>query len=347
MYIRRHLSVLAVAILGTMSLVAPLTAATPGINLEISPLVVDLSTTPGNSVSTDLRIRNSGSIQERLKVSLMKFSAEGENGTPVLLDRQSGDDYFDWTSFSPSSFDAPPGVWQTIKMTINVPKTAAFGYYYAVVFSRASTATPEKGTAAINGSTAVLVLLDAKVPNAKRSLKINNFKADHSIYEFLPTKFSYKLRNEGNIHIRPFGNIFISKGGKQVAVLDANPGSGNILPQTNRIYETTWKDGFPTYGPKMKDGVAVTKQGQTVQELKWDPSKLGNLRFGHYTAKLVMAYDNGSVDVPLEATLSFWVIPWRIIGAIFILILFLGAGIYFTIGRGLGGGLRRLTKRKK
>jgi hypothetical protein len=25
-------------------------------------------------------------------------------------------------------------------------------------------------------------------------------------------------------------------------------------------------------------------------------------------------YDNGARDVPLEASVSFWVVPWRIIG---------------------------------
>jgi hypothetical protein len=28
-----------------------------------------------------------------------------------------------------------------------------------------------------------------------------------------------------------------------------------------------------------------------------------------------MVYDNGQRDVPIEATVSFWVIPWRVVGA--------------------------------
>lgn len=325
----------------------PIQAAAAGINLEISPLVVDLSASPGSTVTSDLRVRNNGASTEHLKTSLMKFKAEGDNGTPVLLDRQSGDDYFDWVSFSPSSFDAPTGVWQNIKMTVNLPKTAAFGYYYAVVFSRASAEPVKKGAANISGSTATLILLDAKVPNAKRSLQLDNFKANHSTYEFLPVKLSYKLHNDGNVHLRPFGNIIITKDGKQVATIDANSSSGNILPQSNRIYEATWKDGFPSYGPKMINGVGVTEKGKAVQELKWDPTKFGQLRFGRYTAKLVMAYDDGKTDVPLEATLSFWVIPWRIIGATLLLLLVFGSGMYFMFGRGVVGGLRRLSKRRK
>jgi hypothetical protein len=41
------------------------------------------------------------------------------------------------------------------------------------------------------------------------------------------------------------------------------------------------------------------------------------LRWGKYTANLLLVYDDGTKDVPIEGTLSFWVIPWRLIfGAI-------------------------------
>ena len=65
----------------------------------------------------------------------MKFGAYGDSGKPQILERGPGDDYFDWVKFDRPTFDAPANVWQTIKMTINVPKSAAFGYYYAVVFT--------------------------------------------------------------------------------------------------------------------------------------------------------------------------------------------------------------------
>ncbi|MBX4197687.1 hypothetical protein KW801_04025, partial [Candidatus Saccharibacteria bacterium] len=48
-------------------------------------------------------------------------------------------------------------------------------------------------------------------------------------------------------------------------------------------------------------------------QLRWDFSKLPHLKFGHYTANLLAAYDNGQRDVPLEASVSFWVVPWRLI----------------------------------
>ncbi|HSW37426.1 MAG TPA: hypothetical protein VLG37_03605 [Candidatus Saccharimonadales bacterium] len=294
---------------------ATVRAADPGaLQLTTSPLPISLVAKPGETVSTELRIRNSGNETELLKVGLMKFSAYGEEGKPQLQDREPGDDYFDWVQFSETQFKAIPGEWQTVKMTIKIPKTAALGYYYAVTFSRANPGLatgPRQQT--VRGGTATLVLLEAFSPNAKRELKLSEFRVEKRSYEFLPARFTVKLRNTGNIHTAPSGTIFISRGGKQIGAIDINATRGNILPQSNRIFTSQWDDGFPVYKTKEAGGAIVLKNGQPVYSLKWDASKFNRLRFGKYTAHLVAVYDNGKQDVPLEASASFWVIPWRLI----------------------------------
>ncbi|CAN5379813.1 hypothetical protein BH10PAT3_BH10PAT3_3040 [soil metagenome] len=284
-------------------------------NLVTSPLPINLAGKPGTTLTTDIRIKNGGTVTEQLKTSLMKFKAYGEEGKPGLADRESGDDYFDWVSFTPNKFEARPNEWINVKMTIKLPADAAFGYYYAAVFSRAS--EPAKSNDKQNiivGSTAVLVLVEAQVPNAKRIASIKSFTANKKSYEFLPAKFTIKIKNSGNIHLIPTGNIFISRGGKNVATLSVNRASGNILPDSNRIFTASWNDGFPVYVAQEAGGKAVLDtNGKQVESLRWDISKVSKLKFGHYTAKLLMVYDDGTRDVPLEATLSFWVLPWRVI----------------------------------
>jgi len=313
---------LSVAFIGIAMLVfitPAVKAATPPVdnsfNLVTSPLPINLIGKPGTVVSTDIRVKNGSAKTEKLKVTLMKFSAYGEEGKPAIAEREPGDTYFDWVSFTPQTFDAPQNEWITIKMTINIPTSAAFGYYYAAVFSRAS--APERSSSKENilvGSTAVLALLDVQVPGANRTAKIASFTSDRRFYEFLPAKFSIKIRNSGNVHLIPTGNVFISRGSKQLASLTINSAAGNILPNSNRIFTTSWDDGFPVYKQKEANGqVVLNKKDKPVSGLEWDFSKLSHLKFGRYTAHLVMAYDNGSRDVPIEATVSFWVIPVRAI----------------------------------
>lgn len=319
-----------------------------GFNIVTSPLPINLHGAPGSTLTTDIRVKNGGTKLERLKVTLMKFSAYGEEGKPSILDRGIGDDYFDWVTFSPSSFDAPPNEWMTVKMSITLPKSAAFGYYYAAVISRANApqATSSKENVLV-GSTAVLALVDAVVPGATRTANVASFTADKKFYEFLPANFSVKIHNSGNVHLSPTGNIFISKGGKTVSTIDVNTAAGNVLPNSNRIFTTTWADGFPVYAAKQVNGKTVTdKNDKPVTSLQWDFAKTSHLKFGHYSAHLVMAYDNGSRDIPLEATVGFWVVPVRIIAAALAIALFAGVGLW-SIARKIYKKLPRRTPKGK
>jgi hypothetical protein len=325
-----------------------------GLVLQTSPLPINLVADPGKSVSADLRVKQSGATDAQLKVSLMKFSAFGEEGKPEILDREPGDDYFDWVKFDKTVFDAPPNVWQTVHMTINVPKTAAFGYYYAVVFSRVGDDVKrDNRTNSIAGATAVLVLLEARNPNANRTLQLSSFSSEHRIYEFLPAKFNVKLQNTGNVHAVPQGDVFIMQGKKQLATLPINSGGGNILPRSKRVYPAVWNDGYPVYQLVTEDGkVKLDKDGNQVRKLSWDPggfNPFSRIRFGKYTAHVFAIYDDGHRDVPLEADLTFWVIPWRAILVLLLVIGLIGFGVYASVRgtvRGAARGVRRLSGRR-
>jgi hypothetical protein len=315
------------------------------LNLITSPLPINLQVDPGHTVTTDIKVKQNGGNDEILKVGLMKFAAYGTEGKPRLLDRAPGDDYFDWVKFDKTTFDAPNNVWVTVHMTISVPKTAAFGYYYAVVFSRQGDDSKQTGnTNSIAGGSAVLVLLDANVPGAKRQVSIDSITSLHNVYEFLPATFNVALRNTGNVHVVPHGNIFIMKGKQQIAVLDLNDQQGNTLPNSRRIYPVEWDDGFPHFEKVVQDGkVKLDKNNQPEMKLVWGDAGSGSkifkphIRMGKYTAHLVAVYDDGTRDVPIEAEVSFWVIPWK-----FFIALIAGLIILFLLIR---FGLRLYRKR--
>ncbi len=330
---------------GNLALAKPALAATPnsGINLQISPLPIELSVKPGESISTDLRVRNGGNQTEKLQVRVLKVT-EDDNGLVHFSEPQKTDEWASWISFSRTVIDAPPNDWQTVHMTVNLPKDAAFGYYFAVEYLRASAELPQPGQAVARGAVATFILLSADNPNAKREAKVVSFTASHKLYEFLPINFVAKIRSTGNVHVAAHGNVFINKGSKQVGSVEINAAQGNVLPASSRYFSTGWDDGFPHYEAVLKDGQAVLdKKGQPVRSLRWDFSKVNRLRFGHYSAHLFMIYDNGQRDVPIEASLSFWVVPWRILGGLLLIVLLGMAGLW-AILRPL---VRRLPKNKK
>src|SRR5690606_29187936 len=165
----------------------------------------------------------------------------------------------------------------------------------------------------------------------KREVKVESFKTSRNWYEFLPVEFLIQLRNSGNVHVAPFGSVFIEKNGEQVATLKVNPAKGNILPNSPRTFSVNWDNGFPVYKPKQKNGETILdNQGKSQHELSWNFNQADKMRFGKYTAKLVMAYDDGQRDVPIESEIEFWVIPWRIIVGVLIVALLITSGIYFV-----------------
>ena len=329
---RKNIIVSLLVLFGSLSLpLVHANAASPGFNLTTSPSPILLTTPPGTTVTSDFRVINNASQLEHLKVGLMKFRATGVTGRPNLYERGTGDSYFDWVKFTPSTFDAPPGQWVKVKMTIAVPPTASLGYYYAVTFQRAtSTAAEADQSSAVIGASATLVLLDVKTPNQHPELQIANFTSDHRIYQYLPASMTVRVHNNGNIHLHPGGNIFIKRGSKAVATLTINPFQGNILPNSYREFTADWHDGFPLYQDKQVDGKpALTKDGKPDRSLHWDLTKLTKLRFGKYSAQALVVYNDGTRDIPMEATTSFWVIPWTLILIVFVIVLFLAAGVWF------------------
>lgn len=301
-----------------------------GLRLVTSPLPITLSTTPENPITTDLKIKNDGLKPERLRIDLLKFRAYEESGKPALEEVTPEDTFIQWVALSEKEFTVAPGEWKTIQATITPPKDAAFGYYYAFVFTRAEPLQAAPGKAAITGGSAVLVLLDVAVPGAKRSVVLDSLSTDKKIYEFLPVNFLVRLHNNGNVHAAPRGNIFITNSqGEQVALLEVNFEKGNILPSSKRIFETAWQEGFPLYKDRVIDQALVRdEEGNPVRDLEWNFTELDNLRMGRYTASLVLAYDDGQRDVPIEGEVHFWVLPWRLLagaGVVVALILF---GLY-------------------
>jgi len=314
-----------------------------GLNVQLSPVPIELNTTPGSSITTPLRLRNSGAQDETLKLSLEKVSQTGENGQISLADFNPTDPLPGWVQFSKNNFIAPAGQWQTINLTINVPKSAAYGYYFAVQIQLANPPKARPGQTAIQGAADVFVLLNAEAPGEQPKIEVSNFGAEHSFYEFLPVSFFVRLHNAGNIHVAPHGNIFINQGSHMIGSLNVNSTLGNILPGSNRLFNASWNDGFPVYTPTLDvNGQTISNgKGGLKQHLVWNFSQVPKFRFGHYSAHLIMVYNDGQRDVPISATVGFWVFPWRLLAVLLVIVLLLLAGLGSIISR-----LRRLRRRK-
>lgn len=300
-------------------------AASPGTSdLTTSPISTDLMIKPGETKTTTLQVRNNGTQALSIAVELKQFKAKGNAGQATIVPAAAGDDSLTWVSFSQQTFIAQPGVFSSVDMTIAVPKTASLGYYYAVLFKPVLPKTAKTNTNTVTLSNAILVLVDTAAGNESRRLDIASFTASKKIYEYLPASFDLTVRNSGNIYLPPRGVINISRTSnfaKPLASLDINKAAGRVLPSSSRTFTATWNDGFPRYQNQTVDGQPVVdKKNQPVQKLQVKFADSDKFRFGKYYAQATLVYNDGTRDIPVYAEVSFWVIPWKIIIAVLLLI---------------------------
>ena len=294
--IRTTTPILAVAFV-VATLVSPLTdAATNPSNvgqaLEIAPPVVSLAADPGATVKTQIALRDVSTTKLLVQGQVNDFTAQGEDGTPkLLLEEGESSPYSMKTWFQPlPALTLKPKELQNLPVTIKVPADAAPGGYFAVVRFTATAPDIDTTGVALSASLGALVFLRVN-GTATEKLSIVEFLAEtknrskNTVFEALPINFVARVKNDGNVHEQPAGQVTIKDMfGKNVARLNVNLPPRNILPGSIRRFETSL-----------------------------DSKVLGNTQlFGRYTAEVKMTYGEGNKTITDKIT--FWVIPYKLIG---------------------------------
>ena len=304
-----------------------------GSDITTSPVYADITGIPGQSVSTNLHIENNESSAVRINLSVEEFRANGLDGQAQIYIPTGNVPSFSWVHFSENSFIAQPNVWNNIVMTIDLPKNASLGYYYAVVF-KPETLINSGISTKVQGENAILILLDAHSGAEKESLEVTSFKSIKGLYQYLPATFLVDVKNTGNIFVVPQGNIYISRtpNGPVIASLPINSNGGNILPGSTREFQVNWSSGFPYFQEDRIDGQIISdSNGQPEMSLNWNLKNLNQFKIGKYWAKLVLVYNNGTRDIPQSSILSFLVLPWVFILILIVVLLILIIGIWSFI----------------
>jgi hypothetical protein len=265
--------------------------------LEIAPPVMTLSGDPGQVIKTQISLRDVSSGKLLVSGEVNDFVAAGEDGVPkILLEDDTDNPYSlkDWISPLPDILLVPREI-KNLPVTIRIPADAAPGGYYGII--RFTAAAPElKGTGvSLSASLGSLILVTVK-GDAKEGLAVEEFSVTQNgkkatVFQSTPIEFVERLKNTGNIHEQPVGQVVITDMfGKKVAAVNVNLPPRNILPSSIRKF---------------------------TQPL--DSTVIGDKKlFGRYKATLSVTY--GADKQVLTDTITFWVIPYRLIGAVIVLL---------------------------
>src|SRR5581483_7899599 len=127
--------------------------------LTVSPIKVEISGDPGQTLGGNITLINEEGQPQKFYSSFANFEAKGESGTPYFVPATSG--LGTWISVA-SEVDLKPGEQKSLPYTITIPKGTPSGGYYAAIFWSTTPPVPVQGSdqqVSISGRLGILVLL--------------------------------------------------------------------------------------------------------------------------------------------------------------------------------------------
>jgi hypothetical protein len=271
---------------------------------SISPPVVELKASPGQTITTTIKLTNVSGGDLVMQAGFNDFAAKDETGDPKIIFDDTGSTTYslkNWLS-APAAFNMQSKETKTLTFPIKVPKDAEPGGHYAVI--RFTGTTPElQNGVALSASIGTLVLLEVS-GNIKEDASVAEFEsatpqfASANFFENGPIGFVARIKNNGNVHVKPTGTIIIKNAfGATVSTVRVNGDPTDpknppksILPQSIRRFEQT-------------------------MPYQW--------MIGPYTAELSLDYGQGK---HLKSVASFWVVPYKLI----VIVLIIGVAAFFA-----------------
>jgi hypothetical protein len=277
-------------------------SAMPASALTVSPPIFrEDGLNPGDTAIDVLKIENESPETLTVYPLVKNFTADAkEGGEPQFYEADENPDgtaLAKWITIDTSPITLEPKQKANLPFTINVPKDGAQpgGHYGAILLS--TTPPEEGGKIGIASQLGVLVLVSV-TGDLREAGTIAEFGfAEKKLwYESLPVDFFLRFENDGNTHLTPVGNVFVTDWtGRQVAVLKVNETARNVLPRSIRKFDFGWQRG-PV--PEGEGFFADMKR-------EW-----ANFAIGKYKALLVVNYGKSNQVLSGEREFTVW--PWRL-----------------------------------
>ena len=260
----------------------------------VGPGRAEIEVKPGQTVTYDISVANriSDNRQFELNVEDISGSEDGSQSVVMLGDARGPYSIKDYISFPQKTFKLNLGERARIPVTISIPKDAEPGGYYGSVLI--STVRVSGQDAPVGAASSPIVarigtLFFITVPgDIKKGGELKDFSLINKQlwYESGPINMAILYENTGSVHLNPYGEIRIKNlFNEEVGFLELEPWFA--LPGSLRSREVSWNRP---------------------------------MLFGRYT--VTASINRGYDDVVDEKTLTFWVLPWKIMGGAF-LVLFL------------------------
>lgn len=290
-----HRFLLAVAVIAIASLFFSKPTFAASLSLGTAPTSEKLQLSPGQKYNGELVVWNLSEKAINYDIIVRGFrQIENQPGTAVILteDQESKSLYTatSWLTVSIPKIELVPNKNEKIYYEINVPKDATKGEYSVMIAFISQNDAKLNGTGATTTLSAGMPIL-IKIGNEfVENAELLKFSTEKSFYEYPKLSFDTRIKNLGDTHITPVGEIVLTNiFDQEIARIPFNPNNQSILRDNLGDYETPWNLG-----------TFLTKDKALV--------------LGPIKANLIVTYRTFQPGFsPLTSEISFWVLPWRLI----------------------------------
>lgn len=258
----------------------------------VGPGRAEVTVRPGQTVTYKMTVANRISNNRRFQLTVEDISGSTDASRAVMFlgDERGPYTVKDYISFPENTFALGLGERASIPVTISIPPDAEPGGYYGgvLVSTIQDDGLDEDGASARSPIVARIgTLFFITVPGeVERGGMTTGLSLTNGSwwYEKGPIELNISFENTGSVHLNPYGEIRIKNlFGEEVGFTELEPWF--VLPKSLRS-----------------------------RDISWDREML----FGRYTAT---AYINrGYDDIIDEVSVTFWVLPWKVVLGIFLVI---------------------------
>jgi hypothetical protein len=261
--------------------------------LAITPFIIETTVAPGKTTTEKIVLDNTTNETLTYDLSINDFAPDKVTGQPkFLLTGETANPKYSLSSWisvtTQPSFTLAPNGHTEVAFTIAPPEDAEPGTHYGGILFATKPGLVSKSGPSVTEKAGTIILV--KIGTANEQGAITKFYNESVVGSDTTERFAVTFHNFGNVHLKPKGEIYIKNMfGKVVGNVYVNRDATIILPENEREYETFW-----------------TKS---------------RFAFGRYTAESIMYFGNPKIEV--REKIAFWILPWKTIVGLIVLILLL------------------------
>ncbi len=280
-------------------------AQAPSAGVSIKPTTIERAADPGAVVEETITLTNISSTEQSYFLISKDISGVDDIGTPIFADpgaEITGFELSQWLSFSQEAITLKPNESAQVSLKITVPADASPGSHFGGLF--ASVQPPRLRTVGAGVGYEVGSIISIRISgDVVESARIREFSTGKLVYGSPNVDFLARIENPGNVLIRPRGPLEINNMfGKRVGFIVVNDNLAGVFPGTTRPFKVNWEDE--------------------------------GLGFGRYQAVVGLIYGESGRQSTVSATVSFWILPVKVIVpvlgvlSLLILVVYMGIKLY-------------------